>query len=820
MNSRNQGLTDKQAAQKLKQFGPNEIKKSKKISWTKLVLDQFKSPLIYILYFAGLVTLVLGETTDSIVIFLAVIVNSGLGFFQEFKAEKALKALKNKITPQATVIRDGQKKEIKATELVPGDIVVIKSGQSVPADGKLIEQRDLQINEAILTGESRPVNKNVDDENKLFLGSSVVSGTGKFEVTQTGSKTRIGQLAEDLEGTVSEQTPLKKQVEQLARSLTFLFGIICVVVFIEGLWRSRPLLEMLNLSVSLAVAAIPEGLAISVTMVLALGMERIAKENGLVRKLLAAEALGAVDLICLDKTGTLTEGQMRVVETELEDEKLAAYAAICANSSINAVDVALMNWARQNYPQTFSKCKKHRYKMYPFQSERKFSAAWLKDNNQNKFFVYGAPELMMEWSNLTGKEEKKWEQKLTVGARKGYRAIGLSYLPVKNNPGKKWEGLSHGVNDEVDLIWLGLIFMADPLREKVKQSLQMAQKAGIELKVVTGDYFHTALAVMKQLGLATADELKQGKAMSGQALKKIPVDSLAERIEKIKLFYRTQPEQKIKIVKALQSNAHTVAVIGDGVNDSLALKKADIGVVVGEATDVAKETADLVLLDSQFSTIVAAIEEGRMIFNNIKKVVVFLLTSSFSEAVLLAVSFLLNLPLPITAVQILWVNLIEDSLPGLALAFEKDSRHQLLSQKPRDKDSPILDKEMKTIIFIVGLVTDFLLFGLFYVLLKQRLSLPVIRTMIFSGLALDSLFFVFSTKSLSQNIWEIKTFDNWYLNLSVILGIILLLTAIYFPPLNTIFKTQPLGLYQLLLVAGLSLVDLIGIELVKLKFKS
>jgi Ca2+-transporting ATPase len=818
MNDQQPGLTTQQAQDKLKQFGPNEIHKEKKISWIKLILDQFKSPLIYILFFAGLVTFILGETTDSIVIFLAVLVNGSLGFFQEFKAEKALNALKNKVTPHALVIRDGQKKEIEATELVPGDVVIIKSGQSIPADGEVIEQKDLQVNEAFLTGESRPVKK--DEQDQVFLGSNIVSGTGKFKVTETGPETKMGQLAENLEGTVSEQTPLKRQVEQLAKTLTILFGLICVVVFLEGLWRGRELTEMLKLSVSLAVAAVPEGIAISVTMVLALGMERISKQNGLVRKLLAAEALGAVDMICLDKTGTLTEGQMRVVETELENEKMAVYTAVCANSEVNAVDIALKNWGKENSSLSRTECEPDQHKMYPFQSKRKFSAAWTKKDSQDKFYVYGAPELMMKWANLTKTEEQKWQQRLELGAEKGYRAIGLAYLPVKKEPEKKWNNLAKGVDDGIDLIWLGLIFMADPLRGEVKQSLQTAQKAGIEMKVITGDYFHTAVAVMNRLALASGDELEKGKAMSGEALAEIPVEALKDRVKNIKLFYRTEPEQKIKIVKALQANGRTVAMMGDGVNDSLALKKADLGIVVGEATDVAKETADMVLLDSKFSTIVAAIEEGRVIFNNIKKVIVFLLTSSFSEAVLLSISLLLNLPLPITALQILWVNLIEDSLPSLALAFEKDNRDKLLNQQPRKKDSPILDKEMKTIIFIVGLVTDLLLFVLFYLLLHQGYPLPVIQTMIFAGLALDSLLFVFSTKSLSQNIWEIKAFNNWYLNIGVLIGIALLFLAIYFPPLNSIFATQPLNFGQVLIIAGLSLLNVFGIELVKLKFKN
>jgi len=659
-----------------------------------------------------------------------------------------------------------------------------------------------------LTGESRPVAKKEEEE--VFMGSTVVSGTAEFSVTKTGKKTRMGEIASKLKRTVGESTPLRLQVQKLAKTLTLIIGILCLIVMVEGLILGRGFEEIFTLSVSLAVAAIPEGLAISVTMVLALGMKRISKKRGLVRKLLAAETLGAVNVICLDKTGTLTEGKMRVVEVETKNKAEVEKALVIANSLVNAVDIALWDWIKDK-TSSFTGGEDLLEKVeeqLPFSAQRKFSAGKMN----GIIYIYGAPEILLKNSQLKKEEVNDWENKLQEKTTEGFRAIAVGAIKedvwkklVENN----WQG--------VNVDFQGLVFFSDPARKGVKKSLKLAKKAGIKLKVITGDYYQTAAAVINRLDL-NHGPLKSSEVMSGKSLGKISASALAGKVEEIKLFYRISPEQKIKIVNALQKNGKTVAMMGDGVNDALALKKADIGIVVGEATDVAKQTADMVLMDSNFSTIITAVEQGRIIFENIRKVIVYLLSGSFTELMLIGFSFAFKLPLPILPVQILWVNLFEDSLPALSLAYEKGTS-DVMKQKPRDKNTRLLDKEVKTIIFTVGLVSDILLVGLFLFFLNLGYSIEIVRTIVFLSLAFDSLLFVFATRSLSRNIWEFNPFSNKTLNFSVLIGFMSMLLVAYVPFLGQIFSTIPLPPWLLLIVFIFGFLDLIGIELIKLWYK-
>jgi len=802
MKGRILGLTTKQVETRLDKYGLNKLDGQNKVFWLSILFNQFKSPLIYILYFAGTFSLFLGHHTDAWVIFLAVIVNTGLGFFQEFKAEKSLMALRALVKPEAMVIRDGERKKIEAARLVPGDVLIVKRGDSIPADGVLLKVKDFNVNEAILTGESRPITKGKEDE--VYMGSTVVSGTAKLKVTKTGEETKMGQMASQLKQTTGETTPLKFQVQKLAKTLTIIIGVICIGVFLEGIWRQKSLAEMFTLVVSMAVAAIPEGLAISVTMILVLGMKRISKQKGLIRRLLAAETLGAVDVICLDKTGTLTEGKMRVVKVDTDDKYEVGKALVVGNSLVNSLDVAVWDWAKDQNFDEMSQWSDHVEDQMPFAAEKKFSAG----KYDGSVYIYGAPEMLIEGSSLSKEKVKDYKKKLHGKTAEGFRAVAVGKMK-----GEDWEKLKNNQLEDTELQLLSLVFFADPVRKKVKNSLKKAHQAGVQLKVITGDYFDTAAAVINRLEL-NHGPLKPSETMSGQGLAKISTKALAGKVEDIKLFYRTSPDQKIKIVKALQKNGHIVAMMGDGVNDALALKKADIGVVVGEATDVAKQTADMVLLDSNFSTIVTAIEQGRVVFENIKKVLVYLLSGSFTELILIGVSLAANLPLPVLPAQILWVNLFEDSFPGLSLAFE-EGNHDLMSRKPRSKEAPLLDEEVKTIIFAVGLVSDILLLGLFLLFLDFGYPIETVRTIIFLSLAFDSLFFVFSTRKLTKNIWEFNPFSNLYLNLSVVIGLIFILLVTYLPILNSLFSTVPLPLELLLLVFGLGFMDLIGIELVK-----
>lgn len=854
------GLSTDQVAQKQQEYGLNEIGQEKGLPWLRLIFSQFRSPLIYVLFFFGIVSLFLREWTDAIVIFLAVAINASLAFFQEFKAEKALVALKKLIVPKALVIRNGNQELVDVSQIVPEDLVILKIGNRVPADGVLVFAKNLHLDEAILTGESRPVwkrgarkflekkikeliNSKVPERNAVSMGTVVVSGRGKFLVTATGKETKIGRLARKLIETSEEETPLKKQIARLAQTLTLVITLVSLAVFIEGILTGRSAIEMFSLAVAVAVASIPEGLIISLTTILALGMERISRRKGLVRKLLAAETLGSVDVICLDKTGTLTEGRARVVKVDALNKKKMIWTTICCNSLVNPVDVALWNWGKKRVKRGEVpvsclsdglgglKMAAYRVSEIPFSSRRKFSAVLCKSADGHSLLsVVGAPELVLKLTSLSKEEKQIWQEKLEKYSQQGYRLVGLSFLEgefksLRNKFSllkKKLTSYDEKVTGKVGrfgLNWSGLVLLEDPLRLEVKSALKLAGKAGITIKVITGDYRTTAETVLKRLALVKKSGLNPDQVFEGKELEIFSDQELREKIDQAILFCRTTPNQKIKIVSAFQENGHVVAMMGDGVNDALALKKADIGVVVGDATEVAKETADMVLLDSRFSTVVAAIEEGRTIFENIKKVVLYLLSSSFSELILIGGSLLLGLPIPVLPAQILWVNLVEDSLPGLAMAFEKGSGDNLMKGKPRKKDAPILDKKLKTSILIVGGVTDLLLFGFYFYLWKAGFPLGEIRTIIFASLAVDSLLFSFSCKSLKRNIWKIKIFDNLFLVGAVTLGFIALLVGVYSPFFNLILKTTPLSLNVWGLVFVLGVVDVVVIEVLKLAFK-
>lgn len=820
------GLSLAEAKKRLKQFGPNRIERKNNLSWQKLALEQFKSPLIYILFFAGLVTLFLKEWSDSLVIFLAVAVNVILGFIQEFKAEKSLMALKKFLVPQVKVVRDGQRKTIKSEDLVPGDIVFLGPGNKIPADGIVIEMADLYLNEAILTGESEALEKKKGSE--VFMGTMVVSGRGKMMVKMTGMKTKMGKIAGRLQTTIEEQTPLKKQIGQLSKILALIFSAICIIVFFEGLWRGRSLLEMFTLATALAVASIPEGLVVSMTVILSLGMQRILKRKGLVRKLLAAETLGSVDVICADKTGTLTQGKMKVAAKQLagqfEDEAIFR-AAIWCNNRINPLEIAMREWALALVKENQEFVQNQRIEEIPFSSRRKFIAVLIKTSpGKGIIILSGAPEKIMMMSQMSSLDRKKWQKKLDQDTKKGLRVVAFSqkkgdlnqlkadFLRLKKELAanekrtiSSWQALN--------LDWLGLLLFEDPVRIEVKPALKAAKSAGIKIKVITGDYCQTANSILTKLEINNG-RLKDNQIMEGKELGQLTEKELINRIDDIILFCRTTPEQKIRIVAALQKKGHCVAMMGDGVNDALALKKADIGIVVVEASEVAKETADMVLLDSNFKTIVSSVEEGRGIFSNIKKVILYLLSDSFTEVILIGGSLLFNLPAPVLAGQILWTNLIEDGLPGLALAFEPKDKN-LMSEMPRSRKDPLLDKELKIIIFIIGIMTDFLLLGIFIFLLKTHWPLRTARTIIFTALAIDSLFYIWSCKTLRRNLWRENIFSNKFLIWSVLLSFLMLLAGIYLPIFNFILKTEPLHPLALVIILIFGLINVFGVELVK-----
>ena len=806
------------------------------------MVSQFKSPLIYILFGAGLISVFLKEWTDAVVIFMAVAVNSGLGFWQEFKAEKSLEALKKLIVPSATVIRNKKRKVIEAKHIVPGDVVVLKMGDRIPADGIVIEAADLVVNEAILTGESEPVGKRAvakrkivkltgwKERNMVYMGTTVAGGKGLFVVVNTGMKTRMGGLAGQLGQIENEETPLRKRVGQMARFLTVAVGVICLLIFTEGVIVGRDVWEMLEVSVAVAVAAIPEGLVVSVTIILTLGMQRILQQKGLVRKLLAAETLGSVDMICIDKTGTLTEGEMRIVGDSLKFKKDIMKDLMCCNPMINSVDKALEDWGVENLGLSKKKeCSDIKIDEIPFNSGNKWTGVMCKKNeNEGLIYIYGAPEKILA---MCVADEKKDQQRKNFDrlTKRGLRIIGVARIEGNlGDLGKKFTKLKRVAHNKekfdkrkLDFDWLGLIYLDDPVRKDVKAALKTAKRAGIQIKVITGDYQNTAIKVMEKLELIK--RARKENIMWGEDMRLLGDTELLEKIEDVVLFYRTTPEQKIRIVTALQEKGHVVSMMGDGVNDALALKKADIGVVVNEAAEVAKETADMVLLDSNFSTIVTAVKEGRKIFENIRKVVLYLISGSFSEVILVVGALLMGLPIPFLAVQILWINIVEDSLPALALAFEGDGvgidGANVMKQRPRSKRIPIVNKRMLLMMGVIVAVTDVILFVVYDFLIVAGVGIELSRTIIFAILGIDSLLFVFSCKSLYKNIWEIGVFSNKYLNWSIMAGMGLLLAGIYVPVISSLLGTVaiPAGIWLWIVILGA--LDLVIIEMLKLALK-
>jgi len=809
------GLTSDEVLKRLEKYGRNRLKEKKQVSWFKVLLSQFKSPLIYILVLAAGVTVVVGDAVDAMVIGTAVVLNTILGFYQEMKAERSLEALSKMLTPKAKVIRDGERRMVEAEEVVPGDICVLELGERVPADGKIVDSNSFSVSEAILTGESVPVRKGKGKE--VFMGTTVSSGWSLMEVVKTGDKTAVGKIADSLMTTEEEPTPLQKQIGAFSKKLAIMVGGVCLVVMIVGLLVGDPFIEMFTTAVALAVSAIPEGLAVSLTVILALGMQRIFKRKSLVRKLLAAETLGSVTVICTDKTGTLTEGKMRVVKGVMEGEKRLIQVAILGNNLEGPLEIGMMEWAEEGFKELGKEVrdikdlmmKYPKLQEIPFDPKNKYKASVHKLNGKkNLLIVVGAPEVVIARSNLKGKEKERWLKKIEEEAKKGLRLLGVSYKEVDK---KK-------INDKEikNLDCVGYLAFEDPIREGVKESLQEARKAGIQVKVITGDYKVTAETVMNQLGL-TGGELKEKEIMEGYELEKMSHEEFKKKVKEVVLFARTNPEQKLKIVTALQDLGEVVAMTGDGVNDAPAVKKADIGIVVDDASAVAKETADMVLMDSNFATIVAAVEEGRGIFANLRKIILYLLSDSFSEVILVLGSMIVGLPLPISAAQILWINLVDDGLPDFALTLEPKQK-DLMREKPLGHKRELLDMEIKWLIGLISLVTGCLSLGLFWWYLRTTGDMALARTVVFATLGIDSLLYVFSCKSLKEPLWQEHWMNNKWLLGAVGIGGSLQMLAIYLPGLQRLLKTVSLGMNEWLVVFLTNLLVIVMIEAVKWRF--
>jgi len=833
------GLQEIQVRQRLRKYGPNSFEKKKEETDLSIFVSQFRSPLIYILVIAVLVTLILRDWVDAGVIGLAVVVNTILGFYQERKAQRAIVALRMLLSPKATVIREGKRRVVDATDVVPGDICIVGLGERIAADGVVLSAHDFSVSEAILTGESVPVHKRVVDfrqvkvdnfeaftgimrdlsrESRVFAGTIVASGEATLLVAVTGSQTEVGKIASSLSATAEEQTPLQKRIAYISNQLAVFVGMIALIIFITGILFgvdvSHSFVErfevMFTTSVAVAVAAIPEGLAVSLTVILALGMQRILRRKALVRKLVAAETLGGVTVICADKTGTLTEGVMRVTEADFVDENEGIRAAVLTNDQRDPLEIALWDWVQSEKhldPQYLIEEQK-RIDSIPFSPEEKYTAKLYAD----RVYVMGAPEVVLSFCVMTGPMKQRWIKKLEAYGFRGLRIVGFAMRKQKRGERKLTKkGVTQGLQ------WLGIIGYEDPIRSGVAVALAEAKRAGIQVKVITGDYRATAEAVLGRLGLLNQKEKLRGKqplTMDGEELERLTPDELQGRVSETILFTRIDPIQKLKIVEALQANGEVVAMTGDGVNDAPALKRADIGIVVSGATDVSKETADMVLLDDNFSTIIAAVEEGRGIFENLRKVILYLLSDSFSEVILVLGSLALRIPLPITAAQILWINLITDGFPNLALTVEpKDA--DLMKQRPRDRREPLIDSEIKLLIILISVVTGIATLLVFFLFWNSYANEESSRVIAFVMLGVDSLIYVFSARSLRHPIWQTLPFGNPWLVLAVLGGFAFQLAALYVPFLQNVLHTRPLNGFEWFVVFAEAILVIGVIEIVK-----
>lgn len=797
------GLSDSQVLAAREKSGDNLLREGKGPSGFYIFVSQFKSPLIYVLLLVAVVSLVFRELYDFYLVSVVIILNSALGFYQEYGTQKTLLALKKFLKPKAVVIRDGKRQSVETRSLVPGDVVILAAGDQIPADGKALETTNLLVSEAILTGEEESINKEPSEETNLFMGTIIISGIGVMEVTKIGLTTEMGKISEKLSKIQECETPLQKKLSQFSNNLIYIVLGLCLIIFVVGIVQGHNYFSMLKFAMVLAVAAIPEGLPIAATVILARGMKKILSKNGLVKKLLSVETLGSTSVICTDKTGTLTLGVMQVVKSEIVDKEHAHLALILANQQKDNLEVAIWKHAEKNLKLAPIEIINSVEKIYeePFSSENKHSLSVIRDNEKERGYVLGAPEIVLDFCQISLTEKEKIVKTMGEWAKLGLKIIGCAYKENGDLKSKK------------DYSWLGIFGIEDPIRPDVALAIKSCQSAGIKVKIVTGDFRDTAIKIAKTLGLDAGAE----NIMEFQELEKISSDDLQKKIENISIFSRVTPSQKLKIVEALQMNGETVAMTGDGVNDVLALKKADIAVVVADASDVAKDVSDLILLDSNFKTIVSACEEGRVILANIKKVVSYSLSNSFVEMLVIFGAVLLNFPTPLTVVMILWINLICDGPIDIMLGFEpKEPGTMKLSPQELQKEN-ILDKFVVAITVGISLIVGSLALLSFWYFLNKTQNLEFAQTITFAIVISVSLIYVFAFKNLKKLIIKSENiFANKYLIYGLIYGVILILAAVYLPALNKVLGTVPIGSKYWILVFAVGLVGVLWVELLKL----
>ncbi|MEM7815588.1 MAG: calcium-transporting P-type ATPase, PMR1-type [Candidatus Aenigmatarchaeota archaeon] len=843
LNSDEKGISEEESLIRLQKYGPNEIREEKKISKTEIFINQFRSTLVIILIAATIFSAAIGEIFDAAAIIAIVILNAIFGFVQEYKAEKAIEALKRLSSPESIVIRDGKKRTIPSRNLVPGDIVVLEQGTKVPADIRLIEVSELRIDESPITGESSPVTKKTqpikasvlaERKNIAWMGTIVTYGRGKGVVVETGMRTEIGRIASSVQEAGEEETPLQKKLAVFGKKLGIMILAICGIVALTGILRGNPVVDMIITGIALAVAAIPEGLPAVVTITLALGVHKLSKNNAIIRKLPAVEALGSTTVICADKTGTLTKNEMTVRRIWYPDktvsvtgegyepsgkflvsgkeidprkdksiELILTAGTLCNNAELDknngklkivgdptegALIVAAMKAGLSNIESLYP-----RKQEIPFTSERKMMTTIHSYHNKTVVFSKGAPERILsicDYIYCSGKTRKLLpsDRKKILETNNKFTDEALRVLAIAYK-----EANAREREFEKGMVFLGLVGMIDPPRDGVKDDIATCKKAGIKVVMITGDHVNTAVAVAKEIGII---EKAEEKALTGEELDRLSDSQLEEIVEQVRVYARVNPEHKVRIVDALKKKGHIIAMTGDGVNDAPALKKADIGVAMGiNGTDVAKEASDMVLADDNFSTIVAAVKGGRQIYDNIKKFIQYLLSSNLGEVLIVFTAMLIGFIdphtgktiIPLTAIQLLWINLLTDGLPALALGADPPSKN-IMERPPRNPKENILSKGMFTDMIIVGIVMLVGTLSLFAYNLPSGGQKAI--TVAFTTIVVFEMVRVQSVRAK----YKVGFFSNKKLLLAISSTILLQIIVIYLPFLQPIFETTPLDL--------------------------
>jgi len=863
------GLSKEAARERLEEYGPNRIRESKGDPWWSILSRQFLDPLIYILILAGLVTLVFQDYIDSAVIFAAVLINGTIGFIQEYRAQKAITALAEMSAPKAHLRRDGGTVEVPTDEVVPGDIVRLKSGTRVPADVRLLKAEDLRVDESALTGESDAVQKQADpveDEKAVpgdrlsmaFAGTNVTRGRGVGVVVQTGSASQLGRIAEKAQEVGEARTPIQKKMDHLGKLIGLGILGLAGVVGVVGFFREMSLHEIVQTAVAMAVGAVPEALPVVLTVALAVGVRRMADRNAVIRTLPSVETLGSTTVIGSDKTGTLTSNQMTVrairtagrryevsgsgyspegeieavedqedVETGADDDEalcMTLLTGLLANETEklpgedeevrgDATELAVLVAAAKGGLDVEETRDSHEeLDVIPFESERQYMATLHRLDDGPCIFVKGAPEAVLDRCSgrlLPDGEEEELDVEAAKEeahelAEEGYRVLGMAF---RHTDKERFE------DDDVgsDLVFAGFQGMEDPLRPEAKDAVKATQGAGIRVIMLTGDHTDTARAIGAQLGLVG----EEGQAVGGRELEELSDEEIDDLVRKVDVYARVSPDHKLKLVERLKEQGQIVAVTGDGVNDAPALRAAHLGVAMGEAgTDVAREASDMVLTDDNFASIVAAVEEGRLVFANIRKVTYFLLSTGLAIVFTILFSLFAGWPLPYLAAQVLWINLVTNGLQDVALAFEK-SEPGLLDERPRDPNEGVINREVLIRLGWVSVLITVATLGVFHSVSQGDASMEMARSVAMTQMVMFQFFHVFNSRSLRRSVFQVPLTANPFLAISLGLALLAHLGVLHLPFMQTIFNTTPLSLEQWALVAGIGSLVVVAAEIDK-----